>query len=95
MAELRLPTAQLELIPLPKLLVFWENDVQTSLDIFEHGESQSNIQYNSAQSWDSSLVESPNSFVLEDADEAIDWSLVLIGLKSLHVGLDDINWSVG
>ena len=69
--------------------------VQQSRDLFVEGEGQGDIENDSSQSGDGTLVETSDTFILEDLDEAIKTVLVFLGIETLHLSLDDIDGSVG
>ena len=76
-------------------LFIWDSIIQELLDVVEQSEGQSDIQNHSGKPWDSPLVEASDALSLEDCFEAVYGSVVLLGIESLHVGLDHVDWSVG
>ena len=74
--------------------MYSEKFVKQTGDLFEECEGKSDIQDNSAQSGNSTLVEASDTLILKGLDEAIETILVFFSLKTLHISLNDINRSV-
>jgi len=65
--------------------------VDGSLKLMENGEGKSDIQYDSNETGTDTLVETGNTLILVDGGEAVLESVVLMGVLSLHLSLDDID----
>lgn len=68
-----------------------ENLVHHFGDVFKEDESEGNINHDSSHSWNSTLVESSDTFLLPGLDHAVSGSLELLSFQALHVCLDDVD----